>query len=291
MVPDNDRHKRRTGTWSPEIHVFWIAFFLVCVPYILTAVLVARDHLCIVTLPDRLGMLVVDIQVVWMFVGGGIATLLALADWGLSVWKCKRHLFSRIACRSFVVIFMAIVAFPAIYVGHFVFRAPVHNVHDAIRLHRTVELENYLRKDPTLVHKHFESGETLLHHKYLSSCTAKVLISRGAEVNARDYLGCTPLHHAASADNPVLIQTLISEGAVVDVTSDDGSTPLHVAAELCPANVAVLLEEGAIPDLKNNRGQTPLDIAETHVETVDGSLRRSFAHAIHLLRTQCPERK
>ena len=52
---------------------------------------------------------------------------------------------------------------------------------------------------------------------------------RGADVNARDHNGYTPLHHAASRGDDEVVQYLVSQGADVTVISRDGQTTADMA--------------------------------------------------------------
>ena len=59
------------------------------------------------------------------------------------------------------------------------------------------------------------------------------------------------------------MKLLVERGAEVDAPNKDGNTPLHGAAFLGRADaVAFLLENGATPDPKNDRGETPLNSAQ-----------------------------
>lgn len=76
---------------------------------------------------------------------------------------------------------------------------------------------------------------------------AKLLIVRGADVNARDRRGRTPLHIAAQQGYADVARMLLDRGALVDArTKDDGETPLWEA--LAPgdlATVRLLVARGA----------------------------------------------
>jgi ankyrin repeat protein len=78
----------------------------------------------------------------------------------------------------------------------------------------------------------------------------------GADVNARDHNGYTPLHHAASRGDTALILYLVSKGADVKAVSRSGQTTADLAngpvqrVQPYPETVALLVSLGAI---NNNR--------------------------------------
>jgi uncharacterized protein len=76
----------------------------------------------------------------------------------------------------------------------------------------------------------------------------------GADVNARDHNGYTPLHHAASRGDNLLIEYLVSKGADVKAVSRSGQTTVDLAngpvqrVQPFPETIALLERLGA----KNN---------------------------------------
>lgn len=75
-------------------------------------------------------------------------------------------------------------------------------------------------------------------------------IAAGADVNARDAYGQTPLMYAAGANSPAVIEALIAAGAEVNAHSGAGWTALMYAARdnPHPGVLIALLEHGADPN-------------------------------------------
>ena len=88
---------------------------------------------------------------------------------------------------------------------------------------------------------------------------ARVLIERGAEVDAKDNNGWTPLHHAADNNSLGVARLLTEEDAEVDAKNNDGWTPLHIAAMEDFLDVArLLIERRADIEAEDEDGRTPL---------------------------------
>jgi ankyrin repeat protein len=88
------------------------------------------------------------------------------------------------------------------------------------------------------------------------------LIAQGADVNAAQADGTTPLHWAAYQLDADLVQRLIAQGARADTANRYGATPLGEAAKVANAEiVALLLQAGAAVDAANADGETALMLA------------------------------
>jgi ankyrin repeat protein len=93
--------------------------------------------------------------------------------------------------------------------------------------------------------------------------TASLLLARGADVDARDKYGRTPLHSATTAD---IADLLLARGADINAKDNRGRTPLHKAAEGGEnGKVALLLQRGADVNATDNGGSTPLDVVSSFI--------------------------
>lgn len=71
---------------------------------------------------------------------------------------------------------------------------------------------------------------------------ARILLSAGAEVNARQAGGWTPLHQAATHRLADLVRLLLAHGADVNAKADNGKTPIDMAAQSGSKEVSALLQ-------------------------------------------------
>lgn len=60
---------------------------------------------------------------------------------------------------------------------------------------------------------------------------ARILLDKGAVVNAKSAKGVTPLMVAAAHDNPPLIGVLVQAGADMKAEAPDGETALEIAMQ------------------------------------------------------------
>ena len=137
-----------------------------------------------------------------------------------------------------------------------------------------------------------EESKTLLHKAVYTwgeqwdvEVIIKFLVSKGADFNARDNGGLTPLHRAARWLNKRSADALITAGANVNARDNNGMTPLHLAvrstyigdssddwAENGVDVVKFLVSKGANVHAKNNNGKTPLDLANEGVYDIQETI-------------------
>ncbi|XP_077977710.1 neurogenic locus notch homolog protein 1-like [Glandiceps talaboti] len=116
------------------------------------------------------------------------------------------------------------------------------------------------------------TGETQLHiaARYARADAAKSLLNEGADVNAPDITGRTPLHTAIAADALGVLQVklenvveeLISGGADLNTVDKSGKSALHWAAAVNNIEATtVLLKRGVTKDTQDDKGETPIFLA------------------------------
>ena len=90
-------------------------------------------------------------------------------------------------------------------------------------------------------------------------------LDAGADANARDEWGFTPLHFAAAFnDDPDIVSALVDAGANLNARDKEwGASPLHWAAwsNDNPGIIIALLDGGADPNSRDSRDSTPLHAA------------------------------
>lgn len=104
-------------------------------------------------------------------------------------------------------------------------------------------------------------SEQSIHRALTESVPAKtlLLLDRGANIEARNARGATPLITAAARGNLALVALLLKQGAQVDARDREGNTALHEASfQSHPPCVEALLAAGAQTTTRNQLGFTPL---------------------------------
>ena len=89
------------------------------------------------------------------------------------------------------------------------------------------------------------------------------LLSKVADVHAKDKGGLVPLHNACSYGHYEVTELLVKHGASVNVSDLWKFTPLHEAAAKGKYEIVrLLLRHGADPSKKNRDGHTPIDLVK-----------------------------
>jgi len=126
----------------------------------------------------------------------------------------------------------------------------------------------------TAIHHYVYSGDTALHISAAAHQRqlAESLVTRGADVRARNRRGAEPLHYAADGGprangwDPLaqrdVVTYLIEAGADPNALDKSGVASLHRAVRnRCSMAVSALIDNGADPLLMNKTGSTPLHLA------------------------------
>lgn len=103
--------------------------------------------------------------------------------------------------------------------------------------------------------------------------------------------GATPLQSATSGGQVATVKLLLEKGADVDAVNAAGLTSLHVAASSgSEAIVALLWEHGAAVAPYDASGRSPLELAIAAGHTACATLRKSAEHAVkrQLQSTEAP---
>lgn len=114
-----------------------------------------------------------------------------------------------------------------------------------------------------------KDGNTLLHSAIIAHATqiARMLIARGAPVDAANKHGMTPLHMAATQNNKALALDLLAAGCATDKQNHIGNTALHYFASVHFQNLDQTVIDALIaapdfnPNIANRRGEWSTEIA------------------------------
>lgn len=112
--------------------------------------------------------------------------------------------------------------------------------------------------------KDYTTGQTALHivTARRDLVWVQFLIAKGANVNARDNRGVTPLVQASEMGFLEAVDELIKSGARIDEANNTGETPLISAVHRKDlALVRMLVKAGANPDRPDNSGRSARDYA------------------------------
>lgn len=105
------------------------------------------------------------------------------------------------------------------------------DIFDAVKKGDVESVALLLNEDPEKAGFRDETGRTPLHWaaRGVHYNVLKLLIERGADVNAPDVAGVLPLHSVALRGHPEAAELLIATGADVNAVDSTGNTPLSYA--------------------------------------------------------------
>jgi len=92
----------------------------------------------------------------------------------------------------------------------------------------------------------------------------RLLLSHGLDVSAKNHVGETPLHWAVDWAQPEAVKELLKQGAEKNAVDENGNTPLHKIKkdcherEDCSHVVSLLVSAGSDITLRNNFGRMAL---------------------------------
>ena len=115
--------------------------------------------------------------------------------------------------------------------------------------------------------------------------TVKLLLSYGADTNAVNKCGQTPLHTAAigEGDCPEVCEILLTHDAKIDAVDVDGSQPLHLACKQGHTKaVNLLLSHSADVRAINDNGHSPLLLISKHITGSQRGVNSAGNHALHI---------
>ncbi len=98
----------------------------------------------------------------------------------------------------------------------------------------------------------------------------RLLAQAGANVNARDDQGNTPLHETFLTD---VEEELLKLGADVNARNKDGETPIFTTVD--DEAIPLFIKHGADLTIRNNKGETVFEAAKTHGPVRQEALRQA----------------
>jgi len=153
------------------------------------------------------------------------------------------------------------------------------DIHKAAQKGDMETVRSLVENNPDLVNAVDDSKRTPLHYAVLSQNPALVefLISKGADIKARELNGGIPLHFAAYGGNTAVVSILLQKGSDLHAKNNMGQTPAFYAAMNGHLEVLQnLVNRGAEVDIKDTRNWSPVLLASWsgHTDVVSFLLQK-----------------
>lgn len=133
-----------------------------------------------------------------------------------------------------------------------------------VAMHQDISMVRLLLDKGANIEAVDQHKKTPLHHAVIEGFEemVRLLLGKGANVKVQDYRGSTPLQIAiAKGANPIIV-LLLDSGAEMEARNEAGMTALHQAVSYGSiSTVRLLLDRGANMYARGNRGETPMILA------------------------------
>lgn len=143
--------------------------------------------------------------------------------------------------------------------------SPLMQLTNAIRAQEHRTMEKILKKNLSIVNHINSSGLFPLIYAAGKNDpeSLRILISFGAQVNAKDAFGQTALHKEAKHANIETLKVLLDRKALPNIQDNQERTPLHIATsyKLPEEIITYLIDQGCSNEIRDNQGRRPSDIA------------------------------
>jgi len=139
--------------------------------------------------------------------------------------------------------------------------SPPGDIHQAVIQGDLEAVRTMLDAEPKLLESRNADNLTPLHLAAINGhiTISRLLLEKGAEVDAGDNENSTALHNAAGQGHEEIVSLLVNNGAGINHKDDNDMTPLHFACSYGRETCAkILLEKGADGNAREINGRTPL---------------------------------